>query len=157
MTAPTGAGKSLLFQLPALYLAQKHHVVTLVIEPLKQLMIDQVHNLRRQGVTCVAAINSDISYQERLEEYERIRTGETSIIYLSPELLLASSIDAILNGRTLGLVVIDEVHTVTSWGIDFRPDYWYLARSSPNCAGKECASPRSASPLRPCMAARTTW
>lgn len=126
MTAPTGAGKSLLFQLPALYLAQKHHVVTLVIEPLKQLMIDQVHNLRRQGVTCVAAINSDISYQERLEEYERIRTGETSIIYLSPELLLASSIDAILNGRTLGLVVIDEVHTVTSWGIDFRPDYWYL-------------------------------
>lgn len=126
VTAPTGAGKSLLFQLPALYLAQNRHAVTLVIEPLKQLMIDQVRNLRKQGVACVAAINSDIPYEERLAEYKRIRTGETSIIYLSPELLLGSSIDTILNGRTLGLVVIDEVHTVTSWGIDFRPDYWYL-------------------------------
>lgn len=126
VTAPTGAGKSLLFQLPALYLAHTKNAVTLIIEPLKQLMIDQVNNLRRQGATCVAAINSDISYHERLAEYENIRTGQTSIVYLSPELLLNSSIDTILNGRELALVVIDEVHTVTSWGIDFRPDYWYL-------------------------------
>lgn len=126
VTAPTGAGKSLLFQIPALYLAEKHDVVTLVIEPLKALMKDQVENLRRRGVTSVAAINSDQSFDERTHEYHRIRNGEVSLVYLAPELLLSSSIDNILGGRTLGLVVVDEVHTVTSWGKDFRPDYWYL-------------------------------
>lgn len=126
VTAPTGAGKSILFQIPALYLARKYQLVTLVIEPLKALMIDQVANLRKRGVKNVVAINSDIPYGERLESLDRVKSGEASIIYLSPELLLESSIQAILNGRELGLVVIDEVHTVTSWGKDFRPDYWYL-------------------------------
>lgn len=126
LTAPTGAGKSILFQIPALYLAQKLKTVTLVIEPLKALMNDQVVNLKNRGVEDVVAINSDISYEKRLDAYERIRDGRASIIYLSPELLLESSLDSILNGRDLGLVVVDEVHTVTSWGKDFRPDYWYL-------------------------------
>ncbi len=126
LTAPTGAGKSILFQLPALYLAQELKTVTLVIEPLKALMNDQVANLRSRGVQNVVAINSDISYGERMDSFERIRDGRASIIYLSPELLLESSLESILNGRDLGLVVVDEVHTVTSWGKDFRPDYWYL-------------------------------
>lgn len=126
VTAPTGAGKSALFQIPALYLARKYKTVTLVIEPLKALMVDQVDNLRNRGVTEVVAINSDIPYKERTESYRRIERGDASIIYLSPELLLESSLETILNGRDLGLVVIDEVHTVTSWGKDFRPDYWYL-------------------------------
>lgn len=126
LTAPTGAGKSILFQIPALYLARKLKTVTLVIEPLKALMSDQVVNLRNRGIQNVVAINSDISYERRLDAYERIRDGRASIIYLSPELLLESSLDSILNGRDLGLVVVDEVHTVTSWGKDFRPDYWYL-------------------------------
>ena len=126
VTAPTGAGKSILFQIPALYLAQKYKLVTLVIEPLKALMIDQVAGLKKRGVKNVVAINSDIPYEERIRSYDRIKSGEASIVYLSPELLLESSIQTILNGRDLGLVVIDEVHTVTSWGKDFRPDYWYL-------------------------------
>ncbi|MBM6778739.1 ATP-dependent DNA helicase RecQ [Collinsella tanakaei] len=126
VTAPTGAGKSLLFQLAALYLAETYGVATLVIEPLKALMDDQVSGLRAKGVKSVAAINSDISFDERRHELDRVRRGEVSIIYLSPELLLSSNIDDILGGRKLGLVVIDEVHTVTSWGRDFRPDYWYL-------------------------------
>lgn len=126
LTAPTGAGKSILFQLPALYLAQELKTVTLVVEPLKALMNDQVANLKSRGVQNVVAINSDISYGERMDSFERIRDGRASIIYLSPELLLESSLEAILNGRDLGLVVVDEVHTVTSWGKDFRPDYWYL-------------------------------
>lgn len=128
MTAPTGAGKSLLFQLAALYLAQKYDVVTIVIEPLKALMNDQVENLKARGVRSVAAINSDISFDERNYEINRVREGKVSLIYLSPELLLASNIDDILGGRRLGLVVVDEVHTVTSWGKDFRPDYWYLGQ-----------------------------
>lgn len=126
LTAPTGAGKSILFQLPALYLAQELKTVTLVIEPLKALMTDQVANLRTRGVGDVVAINSDIAYEERMRSYEKIKDGSASIIYLSPELLLESSLETILNGRDLGLVIIDEVHTVTSWGKDFRPDYWYL-------------------------------
>lgn len=126
MTAPTGAGKSLLFQIAALYLAETYGTVTLVIEPLKSLMKDQVENLKERGVKSVAAINSDISFDERNTELARVRRGEVSIIYLSPELLLSSNIDDVLGGRKLGLVVIDEVHTVTSWGRDFRPDYWYL-------------------------------
>lgn len=88
VTAPTGAGKSILFQIPALYLARKYQLVTLVIEPLKALMIDQVANLRKHGVKNVVAINSDIPYGERLESLDRENCGEASIIYLSPELLL---------------------------------------------------------------------
>lgn len=126
VTAPTGAGKSILFQIPALYLAEKYNIATIVVEPLKALMVDQVRNLQDRGVENVVAINSDIPYSERLASYERIQNGEASLIYLSPELLLESSLDSILNGRDLGLVVVDEAHTVTSWGKDFRPDYWYL-------------------------------
>lgn len=126
MTAPTGAGKSLLFQLPALYLALEYNLLTLVIEPLKSLMHDQVSGLKARGVKDVIALNSDISYQQRLEGYRKIADGSVSIVYLAPELLLESSIDTILNGRRLGLVVVDEVHTVSSWGREFRPDYWYL-------------------------------
>ena len=126
VTAPTGAGKSLLFQLPALYLGDAHGALTIVIEPLKALMKDQAEGLRKRGVKEVAVINGDMTYTERTEEYERIRSGEVSILYLAPELLLASNIDTIVGERTIGLVVIDEAHTVTSWGKDFRPDYWYL-------------------------------
>lgn len=126
VTAPTGAGKSLLFQLPALYLVLEYNLLTLVIEPLKSLMHDQVAGLKARGVKDVIALNSDISYQQRLEGYRKIADGSVSIVYLAPELLLESSIDTILNGRRLGLVVVDEVHTVSSWGREFRPDYWYL-------------------------------
>lgn len=126
VTAPTGAGKSLLFQLPALYLASEYNLLTLVIEPLKSLMHDQVVGLKARGVKDVIALNSDISYQQRLEGYRKIADGSVSIVYLAPELLLESSIETILNGRRLGMVVVDEVHTVSSWGREFRPDYWYL-------------------------------
>ncbi|MDM8164168.1 DEAD/DEAH box helicase [Collinsella intestinalis] len=126
ITAPTGAGKSLLFQLPALYLAQEHHAVTLVIEPLIALMRDQVNSLRQRGANNVVAINSDLTYGERQAAYERIGDGSASILYLSPELLLSTSLKDILGNRQIALVVIDEVHTVTSWGQEFRPDYWYL-------------------------------
>ena len=127
ITAPTGAGKSLLFQLPALYIAEKYDLVTIVISPLIALMNDQVAQLRKErGVTNAACINSSISFVERQNYINEIHSGKISIIYLAPELLLSTGLTTILGERKLGLLVIDEVHTVTSWGRDFRSDYWFL-------------------------------
>ena len=126
ITAPTGAGKSLLFQLPGIYLAEQKNAVTLVIEPTKSLMKDQVDALRKRGVGYATALNSDISYAERIDEIERIKDGSRSIVYLSPELLLSCNITDIIGDRVLGLVVVDEAHTVSLWGKDFRSDYWFL-------------------------------
>lgn len=158
VTAPTGAGKSLLFQLPALYLALEYNLLTLVIEPLKSLMHDQVSGLKARGVKDVIALNSDISYQQRLEGYRKIADGSVSIVYLAPELLLESSIDTILNGRRLGLVVVDEVHTVSSWGREFRPDYWYLGSYLKRLRANGGSFPIFfALPPLPFMVARTIW
>lgn len=127
ITAPTGAGKSLLFQLPAIYISEKYKLVTIVISPLIALMNDQVAQLEMErGVTCATCINSSLTFEERQKRIEAIRSGEKSIVYLAPELLLATGLQTLLGERKLGLFVIDEVHTVTSWGRDFRADYWFL-------------------------------
>ena len=127
VTAPTGAGKSVLFQLPALYLAEQYQAVTIVVTPLKALMKDQVAQLeKKQGVTCAVCLHSDITYEEREERIRQIHSGEKSIVYLSPELLISCDLSVFIGDRPLGLFVVDEAHTVTSWGKDFRADYWYL-------------------------------
>lgn len=127
VTAPTGAGKSVLFQLPALYLAEQYQAVTIVVTPLKALMKDQVSQLeKKQGVTCAVCLHSDITFEEREERIRQIHNGEKSIVYLSPELLISCELSEFIGERPLGLFVVDEAHTVTSWGKDFRVDYWYL-------------------------------
>lgn len=126
ITSPTGSGKSLLFQIPALYLHKIHNAVTIVITPLISLMVDQVNKLVDKGVSIVTYINSDITFDEKENRIEKIRNGEYSIIYMSPELLLSNNIENIIGERELGLLVIDEAHLVTTWGRDFRADYWFL-------------------------------
>ena len=132
ITAPTGAGKSLLFQLPALYLAESRPdlplgAVTVVITPLIALMKDQVAQLEQErSVNCATFINSTITFEEREARIRAIREGKKSIVYLAPELLISTPLEAITGGRPVGLFVIDEAHIVTSWGKDFRADYWYL-------------------------------
>ncbi|MEM7373265.1 MAG: helicase-related protein [Bacteroidota bacterium] len=126
LTAPTGSGKSILFQIPAIYLARRFNYVTIVISPLKALMFDQVESLREQGIEEVAYLNSDLTLVERDEVLEQVKTGKLSILYLSPELLLSYQLDYFLGDRQLGLLVVDESHLVTTWGRDFRVDYWYL-------------------------------
>lgn len=127
ITAPTGAGKSLLFQLPALHLAQKYGLVTLVVTPLIALMHDQAAQLETErGIGCATFLNSTISFEERQRRTALIQSGEKSIVYLAPELLLSSGLRPIVGERQVGLLVIDEAHTVTTWGRDFRPDYWFL-------------------------------
>lgn len=126
LTSPTGAGKSVLFQIPAIYIARKYGLVTIVVSPLIALMFDQVNALKKRGVDFVACLNSDISFLERRNILEQVENGKISILYLSPELLLSYDIRYFIGDRQLGLLVIDEAHLVTTWGRDFRIDYWYI-------------------------------
>ena len=132
LTAPTGAGKSLLFQLPAIYLGQEYKLLTIVISPLKALIVDQVENLRDLGYEKVSYASSDLSPEEKNEAYRQVREGETDLFYLSPELLLAYDIKHFIGDRRIGLIVVDEAHTVTTWGKEFRVDYWFLGRHLDN-------------------------
>lgn len=126
ITAPTGAGKSLLFQIPAFYAAEKGEM-TIVVSPLKALMTDQVANLKgERGYRKVAFINSDLNFIDREDIIGRCKEGEVDILYLSPEALLACDIKFFIGDRKLGLLVIDEAHLITTWGRDFRVDYWFL-------------------------------
>lgn len=134
ITAPTGAGKSILFQLPALYLEQRYQMVTVVVSPLIALMNDQVEQLTKvRGIGCAACLNSSLSMDERLAIIRQIQEGKKSLIYLAPELLLTTNLESFLGGRKIGLLVIDEAHTVTSWGRDFRSDYWFLGDFLAKC------------------------
>lgn len=127
VTAPTGSGKSLIFQIPALLLAQKYDLMTLVISPLIGLMNDQVENLYLRNIESAATINSGVAPALRDEIQLKIENKEISILYISPETLLSrSDISALIGSRRVGLFIIDEAHIVTTWGKAFRSDYWYL-------------------------------
>ena len=108
---PTGSGKSILFQIPAIYLARKLNYVTIVISPLKALMFDQVEALREQGVEEVAYLNSDQNLVEREEILSHIKSGKISILYLSPELAALLSFGSIFwEKENWDLLVVDESH-----------------------------------------------
>lgn len=129
ITAPTGAGKSILFQIPAIYLAteDKFNAVTIVITPLIALMRDQVEQLRdERNIEFATFLNSEISFEQKESRIKKIKSGEISIVYMAPELLLGSSLESIVGSRRIGLLVVDEAHIVTTWGRDFRADYWFL-------------------------------
>lgn len=127
ITASTGAGKSVMFQIPAVYLASKYNKLTIIIEPVKALMQDQKEQLVSRGYTKVEAFNSDLITQvEKEKALKRIKNGEVDLLYLSPETLLSYSIETIIGNREIGLLIVDEAHIVTTWGVGFRPDYWYL-------------------------------
>ena len=125
---PTGGGKSLTFQLPALMAGRSVHGLTVVISPLQSLMKDQVDNLADRGITDAVTINGMLDPITRSLSIQRVQDGEASLLYISPEMLRSKTIERILIARHVVRFIIDEAHCFSSWGHDFRVDYLYIGK-----------------------------
>lgn len=117
---PTGTGKTLCYQLPS-YLKPGH---TLIVTPLLSLMEDQVDNMKKNGEKSVVALNSFMSYKEKSETLRQLH--DYKFIFTSPEMLQQDLVISQLQKISLSLLVIDEAHCISHWGMDFRPDYLKL-------------------------------
>ena len=123
---PTGGGKSLTFQLPALMAGTSVKGLTVVISPLQSLMKDQVDNLEEKGITAAVTINGLLNPIERQSAIKRIRDCSASLLYIAPESLRSRTVERLLMERNVVRFVIDEAHCFSSWGQDFRVDYLYI-------------------------------
>jgi len=126
---PTGGGKSLTFQLPALMKGAANRSLTVIISPLQSLMKDQVDVLKdRHSLTEAVTINGMLSPLERSDAVDRVENGGANLLYISPESLRSNTIFRLLRRRVLNRFVIDEAHCFSSWGQDFRVDYLYIGK-----------------------------
>ena len=129
---PTGMGKSLCFQIPALVIDEDslntsdRPPVTLVLSPLIALMKDQVDSLQNRG-SKATFINSSLGKQERLARYKAIAEGRYTLLYVTPERFRKQEFLDVLAHRDVRLLAVDEAHCISEWGHDFRPDYTRLA------------------------------
>ena len=142
---PTGAGKSLIYQLTAFELPG----VTVVVSPLLALMRDQEQKLRRTGVVA-ARLDSTLTTKETAQTLDDIEEGKRKLIYVTPERASSGKLEEELGGQKVSLFVVDEAHCVSEWGHDFRPSYLFLQRAAeqlgrpPICALTATATPQVA-------------
>ncbi len=128
LTMPTGGGKSLCYQLPALLLEG----LTLVISPLIALMQDQVEALKKRGIAA-AFVNSSLDVPHRRAHLEQAARGELKLLYVTPERFRAADFVEFLPRLRIARMAVDEAHCVSQWGHDFRPDYSRLAEYRARC------------------------
>ncbi len=140
---PTGGGKSLCYQLPALLLPG----LTLVISPLISLMKDQVDGLRTNGIAA-AFMNSSLSGAEQARVQTAVQRGEIKILYIAPERLALPSFKTFLASVTVSLVAVDEAHCISEWGHDFRPEYRNLKILRENLPNIPCIALTATATLR---------
>lgn len=139
---PTGGGKSLCFQIPALCHYAATGALTIVVSPLQALMKDQVENLvQRSGIHSTAALYGLLTMAERRVLLDEIAQGAIGLLYVSPEQLRNRSFHRAVLRRRIAAWVYDEAHCLSKWGHDFRPDYLYVARFIRELAEEQAVPP----------------